>query len=828
MLLVFLVAALIATSYLLEDKIVNKSVAVINKQLNVPVKVNSIDFSLLKQFPNASLQLNNVLLLSDKTFKANDFNQSYADTLLYFKELYLSVNLLSLINNKLDITKAYCKQGQVNFLVDQLGKENFKVLKQKPIKESSDSSKNELAFMLDQIQLKEVKIRILNKYKNTGLVLFAPNYTVKGNFYKKNYTASAKGKLLLHSFNQGKLKLSPSTPASVLLNLAISNNSIQIDNGYIQTKAYKFGTSGVVKLSSPIYLDLKLTGNSNKLGQLIKDLNIHANNQFESSGNIGVSAVIKGFISNVESPSIAANFKIENGTYSHKQIYNFSNINVSGSFSNGSERSSESSRIEILNFRCASGKSKVEGTALLVNFNKPLLKTEINPSLYLNDLESMINIKNINYTGECKGKVRVSGLVNLEQDWKFNLKHLNKEGHFIIKDAGVFVNNPDFALSDFNAGVKFDDAWFTFENISAKVQSSNIKGSASIMGYANAVTDSTYPIKIKSNLMADDIRYSDFESFFEGSGNTNSRLYEIVCECTSQRAEYKNIEFTNVKGKLLYKDDSFTVPNIAFNTQGGEVQGSLKYYPVSRDKYLFQTHSKTKNVNIKSVFKAFNNFNQTYIKSENLNGNLTSDFELEMLFNKSDVDTASIELLGHVRIDDGELIGFKPISEAGRFSDIDELKHIEFSKLENDILITNSTIHIPRMEITSNAFDMEINGHQKFSGDYKYHLKINMSDFLGGKSKRLSKQQSEFGYIEDDGFGKKTLFLVATSTNDVSQVKLDRAAIKDNFKHKRKQEKQEFKQLLRNEFGLFKNDSTLINNSKQDDKKEFIIEWDEE
>lgn len=823
-----LLAGLIATSVLLEDKIVNKSVSVINNQLNVPVNVNSIEFSLIKQFPNASLQLNNVLLLSGSKFNTKSFNQPYADTLVYFDELYLSVNLLALLKNKLDITKAYGKQGQVNFLVDKSGNENFKVFEQKVVNATPDK-KNDLVFMLNQIQLKQVKVRFINSYKNTGLVLFAPNYTVKGNFYKENYSASSKGKLLLHTFEQGKLKLQPSAPASVLANLAINNNSIQIESGYIQTSAYKLSAKGLVKLGNNVHLDLKLSGSTSKLNELFKDANLNLNKQFNASGKFGISAVIKGIISNTESPAIAANFKIEDAVYSNGSSYKFHKINVAGSFSNGNNKSAESSSINLKSFELYKGSSKIYGNARFSNFNKPFLETSVTTALNLNDLESFLGQdNNVEYMGNVQGQLKVSGYFNTDKDWKYNLKTLQKEGQLVIRETSLKINKPRLLVEEFNADARFDNVYFTLDNVKTRVQSSAISGKISFINYVAPIIDSTQPIKLKSVLKADNFIYTDFESLFEGNKSENSRDYNIYCDFKSDKAGYKNLEFNTVSGELQYVNSSLNVSNIFFNSQGGNVEGNLQYLAMPGNSYRLQTNAKTRNINIKSLFKAFNNFNQEQLKAENINGQLTSDFELEMVFNDGELDTATIEMLGHLRIDNGELNNFKPISEAARFSDIQELKHIQFSKLENDILIANSTIYIPQMQIASNAFDMEIHGKQKFSGDYTYHLKINMSDFLGGKSKRLSKQQSEFGYIEDDGYGKKTLFLVATSINNESKVKLDRTAIKENFKSKRKQEKQEFKQALRNEFGIFKKDTTLKKKPEAEEKQEFIIEWDEE
>jgi hypothetical protein len=107
-------------------------------------------------------------------------------------------------------------------------------------------------------------------------------------------------------------------------------------------------------------------------------------------------------------------------------------------------------------------------------------------------------------------------------------------------------------------------------------------------------------------------------------------------------------------------------------------------------------------------------------------------------------------------------------------------------------------------------------------------MKIYLTDFIKGKSKQLAQQQSEFGYIKDDGYGKAPLFLLVTNTNGVSKVKLDGSEIKQNLKNNLKEEKYEFKKALHDQFGWFKKDTTLNKEDKKQESPGFIIEWDEE
>jgi hypothetical protein len=121
---------------------------------------------------------------------------------------------------------------------------------------------------------------------------------------------------------------------------------------------------------------------------------------------------------------------------------------------------------------------------------------------------------------------------------------------------------------------------------------------------------------------------------------------------------------------------------------------------------------------------------------------------------------------------------------------------------------------------------MSLFGQQAFNGDYEYHFQVLLTDILKGKAHRLEKQQSEFGRIQDDPAGRRTLFLLATSKNGESTIKLDREEIKKHRKESREAEKNELKKALQKEFGWFKKDTTLKEEKKQEPT--FEIEWEED
>ena len=183
-------------------------------------------------------------------------------------------------------------------------------------------------------------------------------------------------------------------------------------------------------------------------------------------------------------------------------------------------------------------------------------------------------------------------------------------------------------------------------------------------------------------------------------------------------------------------------------------------------------------------------------------------------------------MLADINITNGELINYKPILAMSKYIEVEELEHIKFRNLTTQIEIKNQIITIPKTEINSTALDLTFSGTHTFNNVIDYHFKLLMSDVLWRKAKKNKKENTEFGYIEDDGLGKTALFLHLTGTIDDYKVSYDTKGLKESFKADLKKEKTTLKTILNKEFGWFKKDSML---KKEEEKKDdgFIIEWEE-
>ena len=246
------------------------------------------------------------------------------------------------------------------------------------------------------------------------------------------------------------------------------------------------------------------------------------------------------------------------------------------------------------------------------------------------------------------------------------------------------------------------------------------------------------------------------------------------------------------------RDQTVDVTGLKFNALDGDITSDLSFAPTSTG-YLMNLDADLKNIDISQALDEWKNFGQTTATSENLKGrataNLTSDIYLDTEYNlikdQLRVD-ATLEISG------GELIQFEPLLAMSKFISVDELSHVKFDTLRNQLSIRNSKLFIPKMSISSSILNVQVFGEHAFDQEMNYHVNLLLNDLLRRKARKKAKFDDH--EIVDER-GKTRLFLWVRGKPDDIKVGFDKKEVKQKLKADFKKEGQTIKQLFKEEFG---------------------------
>ncbi len=809
----------------------------LNKKLNTQVIIDpsDIDFTVLQNFPNASVEFKNVKVLEA-------IPRGKKDTLFKAGNISLQFNVVNLFQKNYRIKKIEIEDVSLKLKIYTDGSDNYHFLK-----ELKDSSKTNFSFALEKIVLKDVLLSYKNQKNKSDVSVKINSSKLKGEFSNEKYAMDVTGNVFVNHFKSDNVNYLSGKPIDFAASFDVENDVYSIKNSSIKLADLKFESSGNINASSKLTsLHLDLKGKDIDIQSVISLLPEKQKQKFsdyESGGNFYFTSEISG---SVDSPFIKADFGIENGNIGESESsVKLRSINIEGKYQNQTsydkhKKISEQENITVKKFEANLAGGTVSGKFRINNFNSPDIKASLNGTINLEDVVKFLKIDTVEtISGTLKMNAILEGKIkDAEKYTPDDFKNSKTSGEIKITDANLQLKNSPLTYTNFSAVLLLNNNDMAVENMKGSIGNSDFELSGFFKNILAFIflekEDLSIDAVLKStNINLDELLMdkntstkSDTAYKLEFSERVNVNLSSEIGHLL-----FRQFDASSIRGKFILKNKKLIADPLVFNTMDGfvKVQGMIDG---TRDDLLLITcDADIQRVNINKMFTQLENFGQTTMVDKNLNGKVTASIQFASVW-KSDL-TANLDKVyarSNMTIENGELINFEPMKELSRFIAVKELEHIKFSTLKNEIEIRNQKIHIPKMDVKSSALDITCSGVHTFDNEIDYRIKVLMNDLLSKKARKAKKENNEFGVEEDDGTGKTALFLTMKGTIDDPVIKYDTKGAKEKIKEDIQAEKQTLKSILRNEFGWFKKDTTL-NKKKEDPKKEnekFIIKWNEE
>ena len=822
---VLFAGVIVGGTILLKDRLIQRGVQAINEELNAPVNVGEISFSLINSFPYASMVLNNVTVMSPTVgFNHRGFAHTSADTLLNVRKLVLSFNARKLFDNELELQSVKVNDGKFFILIDNKGNDNFHIIKEKKEQASSVKMKVEL----ERLRFNDCVIQISNQFKGNGTELYLPDFEVNGAFDSTAVRLQTKGGMTLQWFAANNVEIVPLAPTNIRMDLSYRNDSLLISEGRLSSRGIDMELSGAVMLSATTYLNLTLRGRKISVANALQYFTLATKEKpkIQSNGLVDFSANIRGRFDKRSTPLITARFGLNDATIKYPELdLELSHTNLKGTYSNGGSPRSRKSFVNIDEVATVVERTSIGGRVKVDNLASPHINAEADVEGELDDWNHFIFSDMPDHAaGHVKGHVKAVG--NIDMSKKFDVQAFLKLNPKIsaIVSGGSYSDAQKINLTEIEGTAQLAGVALKLTNVDARLNGIKTDFSLNINNLMRAVVEPYPAMNIIGTLnVTDAFDYKQIEPLFSGDGKSKI-TYNVDLQNTAARFTYEKFVAERVSGRLQYAGNALVVNNLNFYSFDGRMNSTLSYR--MDKKRNLACKGTVSGININKLFDAFGNFGQTYITTSNIEGTLAATFALLLPFNGDKPDTDKMDFDGHLEVTDGKLHNVEATNSIADFTKIDEFRDLEFSTLTNDITISGGVIDVPKMNVGCNACDISLYGQQKFSGNYEYHFKAVLSDFMRGKAKRLENLNTPYGVVED---GTRTsVFLLASRTDGVTKIKFDRPEIKQQLRTEVQQQKQEVKQILKKEFGLFKKDTTVkVEEKKPQQSSGFVIDWDD-
>jgi hypothetical protein len=527
------------------------------------------------------------------------------------------------------------------------------------------------------------------------------------------------------------------------------------------------------------------------------------------------------------------------------------NVFIQGNYSNGKQRNAYSG---ILNFDSIYVKTK--GSEFyaawnMVNLHSPSLRGHIRGNIELSELGSIKPLKKkFEMGGSMQANVKIAGTLPEIKNLKTkDLKRIQLQGYVLLDNATIGFSDHSFPICTFLGKIDLHNlSDISFENLKIIANQSDLQLRGKVTNLPFFTSERyDFPV-LTCKVRSHDFHFEDLFIAPDKEGRDSVKILFpdsliVNADVSLDVFEYGKFHATDVSGDLMYKPKTVQINNFSMQTQGGEVDSDEIIVDQMNNRLILRCTTNLKHVDIGSLFYVFNEFGQTVITHEYLKGTFTGnadviaewDVYLNPMYNKLQVQSDFV-------IENGELINYQPLLGLSDYIAVEELKHIRFDNLHAIIQIRDEKATLAKTQINSSAISLTGSGEHDFDNNYKYRIQVSLADVLWKKAKKKKPENTEFGYVVDDGYGRTILPLVITGKDTVFTVSYDKKTAGDMFKEKMHEERQRWKELVspdssihqqEQEFRLEWNDDSTDTKENRthgepDDEKRFKIEWEDE
>jgi hypothetical protein len=755
----------------------------------------NVVLSLWKDFPLVAVEISNLQI--EDAFKT--------DTLIKVEKTFVQFNLIKILQNKFTIEGIRVTDGFLKLRRNEHDKWNFRVWKEV---ESSEDQK--VDFSIEILTLQNIQLDYDDNMIDLNIQFLSEKSKIKGRFTDENTRLN----LSLNGFME---RLSTKGIERIVELPLIVTGVLNINT---KDKIYTIQTGNAVLAGNEMLLDAELASIENGSNM---ELKIQSDNmdpfvllphiwpqipdnirKLELQGKANLVITLDGPFTKDLGPQLNASIKLWNGGLIFQKT-DVSELNFEGSLFMNDIKKSKAMEITFDSFDLKTPEGKVSGNATLTDLNNPRLRLKTTGT---SRLEEILRVASLD--SQIVGNGAIAWALDFEGP-------LGKEFHTTLAELEQMQWSGAIQLSE--ADIAFSANMPKIERLSAKIEMTpektvvrecrakmghlQIDGEMEIAHFKEILIDPTTPISLAGTIHIEelDVQKLPNEWKFESKSseaNATPRTVSAKINTTINRIVYNNFSASSVSGNIRMENERLEVTNLQFDALDGSMKSNLIYASTSTGSVL-KLQSELRNIDISRTLAEWNDFGQKGITSKNLKGRASAKLDAEIHLNKDlEIAMDKLKVESDLEISGGELIQFEPLLAMSKFISVDELNHVKFDTLRNQLSIRDNKLFIPRMSVSSSILNVQVFGEHSFNQELDYHVNLLLNDLLRRKAK---KKETFDGHEIIDEKGKTRLFLWVRGKPGDIKVGFDKKEVRQKLKEDFKNEGQTIKQLFKEEFG---------------------------
>lgn len=721
-----------------------------NKLLNAQFDFDNLDISLLSNFPQASITLEDFWLKG-----IGDFEN---DTLLQAGELTAAVNLMSLFGDGgYEISKIIIDDTKAKAIVLEDGRPNWDVMKVDSTAtetvEETDSTSSPFRIQLKKLNIDNLTLIYDDRQAGMYAEVIDLDASCSGDLGSERTTIKLDSETPSVTFRMGGVPFlsKASIGAEMDIDADLAANKFTLKENTLSLNAIRATIDGWVALTeSGMDMDIKLNSNEISFKEILSLIPAIYAKDFDglkTSGEATLAAYAKGsMVGDSIMPEFDVNLNVKNAMFRYPSLpAGVDNINIAASVKNPG--------------------GSIDATTIKVNpFNLTLAG---NPFSMTADVKTPMSDLDFNVTAKGKldlGKIKdvypiedmqLNGLIDADMSLNGRMSYIQKELYDRMQASGnINLSNMKLQMEAIpevdikKSTFSFTPRYLKLSETTVNIGDNDLTFDSQFENYIGFALKGT-TLKGNLNIASNKLNLNDFMS--EGDSTATAATTATATADTAAmgiiripdnidfRMQVKmnevlmnKMKFNNLNGLLIVKNSKVDMQNLSLNTMGGSVVVNGAYATPEKSAPSLNAGFSLKEIGFAQAYRDLDMVQQMAPIFEGLKGNFSGSIKVNTELDETMSPVMNtLSGSGSLSTKDLSLSGVKAIDMVADIVKKPSLKETKVKDLNIDFTIADGRINTKPFDLTLGDYKMNLSGSTGLDKSIDYKGKITIPASAG-------------------------------------------------------------------------------------------------
>lgn len=737
--LLLLLLALIVLPFAFKGKIVEEVKNLANENIDASLEFEDVGLSLLSNFPNLTLSIDNVALTNNAPFEGV--------RLAVAENLEATINLASLFGDVIEVKRIAVSQPVIDVRVLEDGSANYDIAVPSDSTatepESAEAGEGGFSLALREYTISGATLHYVDATMPFGVHLENLDHQGEGDFTAEQFTLSTRTSASQVDMDYDGVDYISQLPLDLQadLDIDLANSTYTFGNNVLKAGGFPLHAEGFVSMpGEDIEMDISFDapGSSFKdLISLIPAAFAHELDGVNTTGKVAFSGFVKGIYNEQAMPGFGLSLQVDDASLKYPDLPGVAeNIGIDLDIDASEGLENDAMTIDLNTFHAEMSGNPLDAVMhVRTPYSDPTIDGSVNGTVDLQKLAGIIPLE---------GGDELSGVITTDVILKGALSSIEEERYESFEAKGqVLAENISYRgdSTGYDADIErmllaFSPEYLDLREFSATMDESDVQATGRMDNYLS------YFLKdeVLKGSFSVNSNFLDVSAFMEEEETTEvvadsseamgvieiPRNVDFLLNSNIGRIKYSDIDIRNASGAIRVNDGEAKVEGLRMELLEGVVlmDGS---YATSGSQPLVDMDFDIRDMDIKQSAEKFYTIEKMAPLAKSCQGRFSTILHMETALNENmEPIEDQLSAFGRVKVESVFIEKFEPLNKLAEELKIQKLAKQRFEDLNIGYKVKDGKVIVDPFEMKMDGIPTTVSGSMTFAQELDYRVKMDV------------------------------------------------------------------------------------------------------